>query len=118
MFQQIDAQPYDVLLHGLPRTDRPSDRPGDRTTSSDVVADQDVPMFALLRSTRGLPVDDRRWWPSGGRHVLVTPEVYAAAHGPTTPTTALLERALAGLRAWDATGGVDTPREAGRHALG
>ena len=63
----------------------------------------DVPLFALLRSTVGLPVDDPQWWPEGlpGADDLVQPNVE------------LLERTLVALRAW----GDEARTVPGRHVL-
>ncbi len=83
------------------------------------VRDQDVPVFALLRSTLGLPIDDARWWParpvrrrgwfasSGGAAPAAarTPRPASWVIGGTIvpvvgiapPTLELLERTLAGL---------------------
>jgi hypothetical protein len=60
----------------------------------------DEPLFELLRSTLGLPVDDPRWW-------------HAAAEDERAPLE-VLERVLAGLRAWDTD--PPAPRQ-GRHML-
>lgn len=122
MFRQVDTASHDVLVHAptLPV------RPGDREhwpLADGVVPDGEVPLFALVRSTHGLPRDDRRWWPeraarrrdrtslevpvdggqlTPGRHTLVVDGVDPASPELSSPTLTLLERALAGLRSWDA----------------
>lgn len=60
----------------------------DRTASGDVVADTEVPMFALLRGTVGLPLDNPTWWPDG-----------IPRTGFAQPTVDLLERTLHALQA-------------------
>lgn len=60
----------------------------DRTASGEVVADAEVPLFALLRGTVGLPVDNPSWWPDG-----------VPRTGFAQPTVDLLERTLRALRA-------------------
>jgi len=128
MFRQIDTSAYDVLSYAPTLPVRPGDRAVWLQTVGAVVQDREVPLFALVRSTQGLPLDDRRWWPdhparrrSGpavseiaaadgshtkGRHTLVVDGDFPAAEDLSSPTLALLERALAGLRAWDSL----TPR--------
>lgn len=65
------------------------------------VAEGDAPMFSLLRRTVGLPRDDGRWWPEQEDFEV--------------PSTTLLERTLAGLRAWEPTASVTAVRPPGRH---
>lgn len=60
----------------------------DRTVSGEVVADSEVPMFALVRGTVGLPLDNPTWWPDG-----------IPRTGFAQPTVDLLERTLRALRA-------------------
>ena len=55
------------------------------TRSYDDVAHEDAPLFALLRSTLGLPPDDPQWW----------------ACDPLRVEVDLVARTLAGLRAWE-----------------
>ncbi|QSR28988.1 hypothetical protein CFI00_00405 [Nocardioides sp. S5] len=55
------------------------------TRSYDDVAHGDAPLFVLLRSTLGLPPDDPQWWACDPKRVEVD----------------LVERTLAGLRAWE-----------------
>lgn len=93
------------------------------------VADSDVPLFSVLRSIVGLPVDDPRWWPArlerrprgfaswseeapSGGHRRGTPRPLIAFLGGDVghaqefapPTVAILERALQELRARDSAG--------------
>lgn len=115
------------------------------------IADRDVPTFALLRSTMGLPENDPRWWPAqqpGRRRrqmsvAAPTSDLHHSVghhhHGPdgrgshafpvispripwgdafAHPTVALLERTLAGLRAWSGgSSDVQEPQDLG-HRLG
>ena len=46
----------------------------------------DAPLFAVLRASLGLPPDDDRWW--------------RGFDADDRPTEELVERTLAGLRAW------------------
>lgn len=141
MFQQLNEQSHDVLLGRSLTSERPGSTLIARKTSRDVVADRDVPLFALLRSARGLPLDDPRWWPAwppqpsreasrpegsrverdlGVRKGFALPAgVSPRAQGIAHPTVDLLERTLAGLLAWDtaATAAVDSARPRGRHEL-
>ncbi|MCW2737133.1 hypothetical protein [Nocardioides sp.] len=138
MFQHTDTQPYDVLSHGDSVLGRPENLGIGRTSCGGAVADQEVPLFALLRSTHGLPLDDRRWWPerpvrhrrapaaeatdgedpfaAGGR-TIVADGVFPTARELSPPTTELLERTLAGLRAWSTVASADRLRPVGRHQL-
>ncbi|GAB3015041.1 hypothetical protein GCM10011376_06740 [Nocardioides flavus (ex Wang et al. 2016)] len=59
----------------------------DRTMPGAAVADTEVPMFALLRGTFGLPLDNSAWWPEGVPRTGFAP-----------PTVELLERTLRALR--------------------
>jgi len=70
------------------------------TRSHDDLAHDDAPLFALLRSTLGLPPDDPQWW----------------SHDPQRVEVDLVERTLAGLRAWEPSDDRRRPR-AGRHAV-
>ena len=70
------------------------------TRSHDDVVHEDAPLFALLRSTLGLPPDDPQWW----------------SHDPQRVEVALVERTLARLREWDPSDDHRRPA-AGRHAL-
>ena len=70
------------------------------TRSHDDLAHDDAPLFALLRSTLGLPPDDPQWWSHDSQRVEVD----------------LVERTLAGLHAWEPCTDVLAPRP-GRHAL-
>ncbi len=139
MFQQIHALPHDVLSYGhvLPR--RPVNRTMSRKTCGGVVPDRDVPLFAHLRSTQGLPLGDGRWWPGRhahrdldlamaevaevgatvtvGRHALATSEVSPTTRVTGSPSVELLERTLAALRSWDSSVGDDPARSVGRHEL-
>ena len=106
------------------------------------IPDSDVPLFSLVRSIVGLPIDDPRWWPkrpvrrprgfaswgavaSAGEPPLVTSHAVVALLGGAAghsadfapPTLALLERALEGLRALDTTPSANRSGSAGRHAL-
>lgn len=74
-----------------------------RTAFDERVDDVEVPTFTLLRAQLGLPWGDERWWPAGGRHLAAAPDLPAVE--VSHPTVALLERTLAGLRAWDAYAG-------------
>ncbi|TGN63112.1 hypothetical protein EXE59_03505 [Nocardioides eburneiflavus] len=60
----------------------------DRTISGTAIADTEVPMFARLRGTVGLPLDNATWWPDGVPRTEFAP-----------PTVDLLERTLRALRA-------------------
>lgn len=139
MFRQFDVYPHDILARSGAPVVRPAVSPVKRTI--DVVADHEVPLFALLRSTLGLPLEDPRWWPerpkrrrraamfveesdvnghapvSKGRHTTVLaggrPFVEDVGH----PTVVLLERTLAGLLTWGATATTPVPKQAGRHQL-
>ncbi|GAA1436233.1 hypothetical protein GCM10009641_34800 [Mycobacterium cookii] len=62
------------------------------------VDDSEVPTFAVLRAELGLPRGDERWWPAGGRHLETRPLVPAVV--VANPSLDLIERTLAGLRAW------------------
>lgn len=67
-----------------------------RTGFVERIDDAEVPTFALLRAELGLPWENERWWPTGGRHLAAgvgVPSVEVA-----NPTIDLLERTLAGLR--------------------
>jgi hypothetical protein len=60
----------------------------DRASSGVAIADTEVPMFARLRGTVGLPLGNPTWWPDGIPHT-----------GFAQPTVDLLERTLRALRA-------------------
>lgn len=87
------------------------------------IADRDVPLFALLRSTMGLPDNNSNWWPKQpgrrrrGSFAALTSDDHHSSVGRRRavpaidvgvpwentfahPTVALLERTLAGLRTW------------------
>jgi hypothetical protein len=87
MLRQLLDQTDDVLTHRCILLICPVCTDLDRTMSG-VVADTDVPMFALLRGTVGLPLDNPTWWPDGIPRTGFAP-----------PTVDLLERTLRALRA-------------------
>lgn len=95
MYRHIGTYPEDVLS-----PQRNTAAPSSGRRGQGAVADE-PPLFALLRSTLGLPPDDPRW--SIPQPVLAD------------PTVDLLERTLAGLHAWEPYADVRGPR-AGRHA--
>jgi hypothetical protein len=87
------------------------------------VSDPEVPMFVLLRSTLGLPVNDSRWWPIAAprrsrwfatsdavsqttpeapHHAvwLLHGEAAALGAGTAPATVELIERTLSALRSW------------------
>lgn len=139
MFRQFDVYPHDILSRSGAPAIRPAASPVERTI--DVVADREVPLFALLRSTLGLPLEDPRWWPERpkrrrpaaliveesdaqghasapeGRHTTVLAGGVPFTEDVAHPTVALLERTLAGLRTWGATDTTPVPNQAGRHQL-
>ncbi len=139
MFRQFDVYPHDILSRSGTPVVRPAVSPVERTI--DVVADHEVPLFALLRSTLGLPLEDARWWPErpkrrrrvstlveesdsnaeapvpAGRHTTVMTGGRPFAEDVTHPTVALLERTLAGLRTWGSPASTPVPKQAGRHQL-
>ena len=139
MFRQFDVYPHDILSRSGAPVIRPAVSPVERTI--DVVADREVPLFALLRSTLGLPLEDARWWPErpkrrrraalfveesdpnghapvpDGRHTTVLTGGLPFEEDVGHPTVALLERTLAGLRTWGATASTPVPKQAGRHQL-
>jgi hypothetical protein len=88
MLRQLLDPMDDVLTHRCILLICPVCTDLDRTISGDVVADTDVPMFALLRGTVGLPLDNPAWWPEG-----------VPRTGFAQPTVDLLERTLRALRA-------------------
>ena len=102
MFRQLDHDPYDVLSYPHLTVGHPVARPG-RRTSARVGEDAEAPIFELLRSTVGLPLDDPQWWPGD------LPGAGVLAH----PSVELLERTLAGLHAW----GAGTGQRPGRHVI-
>jgi hypothetical protein len=104
MFRQLDFYTHDVPSLGGAMFARPVVAPAGRRVPRGTVADAEVPLFALVRTTLGLPAEDRRWWPE---------EMLPAVH-LARPTIDLLERTLAGLRATETR--TCTPRGVGRHA--
>lgn len=138
MFHQLEQYPHDVLSRSRDVSRRSVNRSVPHLACDDVVADRDVPLFALVRSTVGLPTDDPRWWPERpqrrrreGSHLgllaastrlgdvvpLVLP-VSPLPHQIAHPSVSLLERTLAALRAWDASIPVAAaPLPRGRHTL-
>lgn len=88
MLRQLLDPTDDVLTHRCILLICPVCTELDRTIAGDVVADTDVPMFALLRGTVGLPLDNPTWWPEG-----------VPRTGFAQPTVDLLERTLRALRA-------------------
>lgn len=143
MIHQLEQYPHDVLSRSRDVPRRSVNRSVPHLACDDIVADRDVPLFALVRSTVGLPADDPRWWPerpqrrrregphpgllaASTRHgdqgdcavvplvPLVSPVPPQIAH----PSVALLERTLAALHAWDASMPVAVaPLPRGRHRL-
>lgn len=89
--------------------------------ASGAVTDREVPLFASLRSTMGLPHSNPCWWPerpTRRRYGVVPPGAASPDRAPApvvplarttsglgrgfaVPSVALLEKTLAGLRAWD-----------------
>lgn len=138
MFQSLEARPPGELqrvITGPSYTDALGSAPH---PARGPVRDQDVPLFSLLRSTIGLPIDDARWWPA---RPVRRPGWFATSRGVrpadartprpaawtiggavvpvvgiAPPTLDLLERTLAGLRAWTSTTGGEERRSLGRHA--
>lgn len=92
-------------------------------STGEAIGDHDVPVFALLRSTMGLPGDDlrRRWAPPNHsrpapRHALMLVRDGVRVNADfETPTVALLERILAALRS--PAPGAGGLRPVGRHEL-
>lgn len=142
MLHRLIADRHDALSQsgGVPR--RLEAHSGVDLRDGAVIPDSEVPLFSLVRSIVGLPIDDPRWWPerpvrrprgfaswgaapSAGEPPLVTSHAVLAllggAAGHTAdfapPTLALLERAVEGLRAWDTTPRANRSGPAGRHAL-
>jgi len=87
MYRELLDPTDDVLTHRCILLICPVCTDFDRTISGGVVADTEVPMFALLRGTVGLPVDNPTWWPDGIPRTGFAP-----------PTVDLLERTLRALR--------------------
>jgi hypothetical protein len=88
MLRQLLDPTDDVLTHRCILLICPVCTDLDRTIAGEVVADAEVPMFALLRGTVGLPVDNPTWWPAG-----------VPRTGFAQPTVDLLERTLLALQA-------------------
>lgn len=88
MLRQLLDQTDDVLTHRCILLICPVCTELDRTISGGVVADTEVPMFALLRGMVGLPLDNPTWWPEG-----------VPRTGFAQPSVDLLERTLRALRA-------------------
>ena len=88
MLRQLLDPTDDVLTHRCILLICPVCTDLDRTIFGDVVADTEVPMFAQLRGTVGLPLDNPTWWPEG-----------VPRTGFAQPTVDLLERTLRALRA-------------------
>jgi hypothetical protein len=88
MLRELLDPTDDVLTHRCILLICPVCTDLDRTSSGATVADTDVPMFALLRGTVGLPLDNSTWWPDGIPRTGFAP-----------PTVDLLERTLRALRA-------------------
>lgn len=111
MFRQFEPYPHDLLSRRAVVSGRPEHVT--RVVPADVIADQDTPLFAQLRSAWGLPVDDPRWW-----RALPQQDQCVGPENLADPTVALLERTLAALRAWDTSAPVaDGRRTLGRHRL-
>jgi hypothetical protein len=88
MFHRLIEPADDVLTHRCLLLICPVCTELDRTISGAAIADTEVPMFALLRGTVGLPLDNSTWWPDG-----------IPRTGFAQPTVDLLERTLRALRA-------------------
>lgn len=88
MLRQLLDPTDDVLSHRCILLICPVCTDFDRMVSGGVVEDTEVPMFALLRGTVGLPLDNPTWWPAG-----------IPRTGFSQPTVDLLERTLRALRA-------------------
>jgi hypothetical protein len=123
MFRRVTREADELLFHYDGSRRRPEITLVASTLSGRSAADDDVPLFTLVRATVGLPMDDRRWWPEGrrarrdphaprvltwggpalvdaspGRHVAVARGTTLSAPAFARPTVDLLERTLAALR--------------------
>jgi hypothetical protein len=87
MLRQLLDPTDDVLTHRCILLVCPVCADIDRSMAGDAVADAEVPMFARLRGTVGLPLDNPAWWPDG-----------VPRTGFAQPTVDLLERTLRALR--------------------
>lgn len=110
MVRQLDCYQSDVLPRGGDAR-RTSKAPAlALVPRTPVTPDEDVPVFAHLRASLGLPLDDPRWWPPRPVGELRAPAVDFAL-----PTLDLLERTLAALRAWGAAPSGHGSPATGRH---
>lgn len=136
MVRQLDS---DTLEQGGGALRRLASCDGARVPATAVISDREVPVFACLRSTMGLPHNNSSWWPeqpARRRRDLAPAGAVASDHrvydlGPASrgrhassglrpvrgdafalPTVALLERTLAGLRAWSGAPASGAAREA------
>ena len=101
MVQHLLAPRDDIRPAGGEARGLPVLTPVASTMSGSRYADADVPVFALLRAQIGLPQADARWWPpTSGRHVSFLTSDVPSPDAVSDPTIELLERTLAGLRAW------------------
>lgn len=107
MVRQLDSHCSEVLPRGGCGTRVPRAPALALARRTPATADQDPPVFALLRTSLGLPLDDPRWWPPCPVGELPAPAVSFAA-----PTIGLLEHTLAGLRAWGTAPGAQRHRPA------
>lgn len=120
MFRSPEARPREALQHVITVRSDTDPLGGWPLTGSDLVVDQDVPLFSLLRSSMGLPIEDARWWPArrvrqpgwfatsagvpvpgaekSGKAAWRLDGGAVVAGGFAPPTVALLERTLAALR--------------------
>lgn len=142
MLHRLTADQHDLLSHRGGVTRRLEALAGVDLPDGAAITDSEVPLFSLLRSIVGLPIDDPRWWPerpvrrprgfaswgavaSAGEQPRVTSHAVLALLGGAVghtadfapPTVELLERAVEGLRAWDTTPRADRSGPAGRHML-
>ena len=138
MFRSLEARPLAVQQHSGRGSSYPDLLGSALLPEKDHVGDQDVPLFALLRATVGLPVDDARWWPARpprqarrANWFAASDDAAPAGAGTSSPacwsigdlvvpvvaiappTPELLERTLAGLLAW---AGTSDGEESQRHA--
>lgn len=143
MFHSSEARPLEMPERAVAEPHDADPLGGPPWPASGPVRDQDAPLFALLRSTLGLPIDDPRWWAArpvrrpgwfassaagaaGASADAGTPRPAAWVIGGTVvpvvgiapPTMELLERTLAGLGVQHGITHGGGPRHSGQHAQG